>query len=74
MHGQLTTSIYNSRNYITLLGKYEYCTMQQIYNSRNYITLLGLKETIINDAIYNSRNYITLLGVQCHRKKGKDLQ
>ena len=55
--------IYNSRNYITLLGLSLQGQISKIYNSRNYITLLGDQKFIKNlQTIYNSRNYITLLG------------
>ena len=55
--------IYNSRNYITLLGlKSMTWMMEWIYNSRNYITLLGNTLASPDHTIYNSRNYITLLG------------
>ena len=39
--------IYNSRNYITLLGLIRYSKRCHIYNSRNYITLLGSFQIII---------------------------
>ena len=63
MRVEVVGLIYNSRNYITLLGHLMETFSEHIYNSRNYITLLGgLYKRTIRTNIYNSRNYITLLG------------
>ena len=63
--------IYNSRNFIMLLGRFQCHKYRSIYNSRNFIMLLGMRENILGLSIYNSRNFIMLLGkledLECRR-------
>ena len=54
--------IYNSRNFIMLLGPDGTTIHYSIYNSRNFIMLLGLLRIVCFASIYNSRNFIMLLG------------
>ena len=36
-----SNEIYNSRNYMSLIGIFRMCIYQLIYNSRNYMSLIG---------------------------------
>ena len=54
-------SIYNSRNYQSLLAQCQLILRITIYNSRNYQSLLAKAEGEAHTAIYNSRNYQNLL-------------
>ena len=58
----LSTLIYNSRNYQSLLAVTRKNHSLTIYNSRNYQSLLALtRSSGVHLLIYNSRNYQSLL-------------
>ena len=54
--------IYNSRNYMSLVGLLFLLIRLDIYNSRNYMSLVGRTSSQLSSVIYNSRNYMSLVG------------
>ena len=57
-------NIYNSRNYMSLVGRLDVGSLKRIiYNSRNYMSLVGRPEQAEVSLIYNRRNYMSLVGV-----------